>query len=68
MAKSAEQSFQGNNKRVSEESFGIDPTSPAIKGGSFPIFGHTVRSGAPIPDRGFSPNEKTGYPSKGQGK
>jgi hypothetical protein len=57
----------GNNKRVSEESFGVDPATVKVSGGSMPIFGHTVKGGA-IPDRGTSVNVKTGYPSKGQGK
>lgn len=57
-----------NNKRVSEETFGTDPASPRISGGKMPVFGHLVKDGQPIPDRGTSVNVKTGYPSKGQGK
>lgn len=60
--------FQGNNKRVSEETFGVDPTSPKIKGGTMPIFGHMIKDGEPIPDRGVSVNQKTGFPAKGQGR
>lgn len=56
-----------NNKKVSEETFGTDPVSPKIRGAAFPIFGHMVKD-EPMPDRGTSVNQKTGYPSKGQGK
>jgi hypothetical protein len=63
-----EQSFQGNKKSVSEETFGTDPVSPRITGAKMPVFGHLIREGEPIPDRGTSVNVKTGYPSKGQGK
>ena len=56
------------NKKVSEETFGTDPVSPKISGGTMPIFGHTIKEGQSIPDRGTSVNVKTGYPSKGQGK
>jgi len=55
----------GNNKRVSEETFGTDPVSPKITGGMMPVFGHMVKEGQPIPDRGTSVNTKTGYPVKG---
>jgi hypothetical protein len=55
----------GNNKRVSEETFGTDPVSPKITGGKMPVFGHMVKEGQPIPDRGTSVNTKTGYPVKG---
>jgi hypothetical protein len=58
----------GNNKRVSEETFGTDPVSPKITGAKMPIFGHMIKEGSPIPDRGTSVNVKTGYPVKGQGK
>ena len=54
-----------NNKRVSEETFGSDPVSPRISGGKFTAFGHMVKDGQPIPDRGTSVNSKTGYPAKG---
>lgn len=57
-----------NNKKVSEETFGTDPSSPRITGGRMPIFGHMVKDGQPIPDRGTSVNVKTGFPSKGQGR
>jgi hypothetical protein len=63
-----EQSFQGNKKSVSEETFGVDVVSPRISGGRFVAFGHQIREGEPIPDRGTSVNVKTGYPVKGQGK
>ena len=56
------------NKRVSEETFGTDPISPKIMGGSITTFGYCVNPGEAIPDRGFSVNVKTGHPSKGQGK
>jgi hypothetical protein len=55
----------GNNKRVSEETFGTDPVSPKITGGKMPVFGHLIKEGQPIPDRGTSVNTKTGYPVKG---
>ena len=55
----------GNNKSVSEGTFGTDPVSPKVSGGSMPVFGHLVKEGQPIPDRGTSVNQKTGYPAKG---
>lgn len=55
----------GNNKRVSEETFGTTPVSPKIGGVKFAAFGHTVHEGQAIPDRGTSVNTKTGYPVKG---
>lgn len=55
-----------NNKKISEETFGTDPVSPKISGGgTITTFGHTVREGQAIPDRGTSVNTKTGYPVKG---
>jgi hypothetical protein len=53
-----------NNKRVSEETFGVDPSSHKVVGGKIVTFGHTVKDGAAIPDRGTSVNVKTGYPAK----
>ena len=54
----------GNNKRVSEETFGVDPVSPKVSGGgSIVTFGHAINDRA-IPDRGTSVNTKTGYPVK----
>jgi hypothetical protein len=56
----------GNNKRVSEETFGSDVKSPSISGGGKIVtFGHTVVEGQAIPSRGTSVNVKTGYPVKG---
>ena len=54
----------GNNKRVSEETFGVDPVSPKMVGGKICTFGHTVKDGQAIPDRGTSVNSKTGFPAK----
>jgi hypothetical protein len=54
----------GNNKRVSEESFGTDPVSPKVVGGRLATFGHCVKEGQAIPDRGTSVNTKTGFPAK----
>ena len=50
------------NKRVTEETFGVDPKNPPLKKGSFDAFGHTIKDGSPIPSRGTSVNSKTGYP------
>ena len=53
------------NERVSEETFGGPVVSPKVSGGgSIVTFGHTVKEGQAIPDRGTSVNVKTGYPVK----
>jgi len=52
------------NERVSEESFGPGITSPKMTGGRIVLFGHTIKDGQPIPDRGTSVNVKTGFPAK----
>jgi hypothetical protein len=52
------------NERVSEETFGGAIPAPKMTGGKMPIFGHTIHSGQPIPDRGTSVNVKTGWPAK----
>jgi hypothetical protein len=51
------------NERVSEETFGGPVTSPKITGGKIALFGHMINDRV-IPDRGFSPNVKTGHPVK----
>lgn len=56
------------NKKVSEETFGTDPVNPKVSGGTMVVFGHMIKEGSPIPERGTSVNVKTGYPVKGQGK
>lgn len=56
------------NKKVSEETFGTDPVNPRVSGGTMVVFGHMIKEGSPIPERGTSVNVKTGYPVKGQGK
>ena len=53
------------NKKVMEETFGNNPTSPSVSGGTMPVFGHMVKDGQPIPSRGTSVNSKTGFPVKG---
>ena len=52
------------NERVSEETFGGAIPAPKMVGGKIAIFGHTVKEGAAIPDRGTSVNQKTGFPAK----
>ena len=56
------------NDRVSEETFGQQPTAPKMTGGRIAIFGHPVHEGEAIPSRGYSPNVKTGHPANGRGK
>jgi hypothetical protein len=52
------------NVKVTEETFGTDPSNPKVRKGTVEIFGHTVKDGAAIPDKGFSVNVKTGEPAK----
>jgi hypothetical protein len=51
------------NERVSEETFGGPVSNPKMTGGSIKLFGHMINDRV-IPDRGFSPNVKTGHPVK----
>jgi len=56
-------------KGVIEETFGGDIKSPGLKKGKIEIFGHTIKEGAAIPERGgagTSTNVKTGYPVNGK--
>lgn len=50
------------NEKIAEETFGERPVTRDLKGGKMPIFGHTVHRGEPMPERGTSPNVKTGFP------
>lgn len=52
------------NLKVSQETFGVDPVSPKVVGGKIALFGHTIKEGQAIPDRGTSVNSKTGFPVK----
>lgn len=56
-------------KGVIEETFGGDIKSPSVKKGEVCIFGHTVKEGQALPERGgggTSTNVKTGYPVNGK--
>jgi hypothetical protein len=50
------------SKKTTEETYGMDAKSPKVSKGSIVTMGHSAIEGA-IPDRGTSPNTKTGYPA-----
>lgn len=49
-------------KERTEEVFGVDVKNPTVTGGTFEAVGHLIKDGKPIPERGVSVNQKTGYP------
>jgi hypothetical protein len=55
------------NDSVSAETFGPTIPAPKVSGGKIAIFGHMINDTV-VPTTGFSVNQKTGHPVKGQGK
>jgi len=49
---------------VVEESFGHQIKQPSVSKGRIATFGDMIND-QPLPDRGVSVNQKTGYPVKG---
>ncbi len=56
------------NIKVTRETFGDDAKSVPLKKGRIDVFGHTINDGQPIPERGYSPNAKTGHPAASEDK
>jgi len=57
------------NLKVTRETFGDDPKDPGLKKGRISVFGHSATGdGKPIPERGYSPNVKTGHPAASSDK
>ena len=52
--------IRGKNR--TEETFGVDAKNPTLKKGSMDVVGHMIVDGKPIPERGYSVNQKTGHP------
>ena len=55
------------NKSVTSHTFGDDAPTPKISKGTITTMGNLINDRA-IPERGFSPNVKTGHPVAGSEK
>ena len=58
--------IRGKNR--TEETFGVDVKNPPLMKGKMEAVGHTIKDGQPIPQKGYSPNVKTGHPAAAEDK